>query len=88
MRGSILLRLPEFNLDEANTCLLRALELSRRQGAQGWELRAAIDLATLMAGRGEIDSARQLLQPIAGRFMEGLGTADVQAAERLLMTLR
>jgi tetratricopeptide (TPR) repeat protein len=88
MKGSILLRLPEFNRDEANTCLLRALELSRRQGARGWELRAAIDLATLMAGRGEIDGARQLLQPIAGRFMEGLGTADVQAAERLLMTLR
>ena len=88
VKGTILLLLPEFNRDNAETCLLRALELSRRQGARAWELRTAIDLATLMAGRGEIDSARELLQPVFEHFVEGLGTADLKTAERLLATLR
>jgi predicted ATPase len=57
VKGTMLLRMPEFDRDNAETCLLRALELSRRQGARAWELRAARDLATLLAGRGEIDSA-------------------------------
>jgi predicted ATPase len=88
VKGTILLLLPEFNRDNAETCLLRALELSRRQGARAWELRTAIDLATLMVGRGEIDSARELLQPVFEHFVEGLGTADLKTAERLLATLR
>jgi hypothetical protein len=44
-------------------------------------------MATLMAGRGEINGARGLLQPVE-QFVEGLGTADLKAAERLLATLR
>jgi tetratricopeptide (TPR) repeat protein len=88
VKGAILLLLPEFNRDKAETCLLRALALSRRQGARAWELRIAIDLATLMAGRGEIDGAYELLRPVFEHFVEGLGTADLRAAERLLATLR
>jgi len=87
-KGTILPLLSKFNRDSAETCLLRALELSRRQGARAWELRTAIDLATLVAGRGEIDSARELLQPVFEHFVEGLGTADLKIAERLLVTLR
>jgi len=87
-KATILLLLSEFNHDSAETCLLRALELSRRQGARAWELRTAIDLATLMTGRGENESARELLQPVFAHFAEGLGTADLKTAERLLATLR
>jgi tetratricopeptide (TPR) repeat protein len=87
VKGTILLQRPEINRDSAETCLLRALALSRRQGARAWELRAAIDVATLMAGRGEIDRARELLRPVFEHFVEGLGTADLKAAERLLATL-
>jgi len=87
-KGTVLLLLSELNRGNAETCLLRALELSRRQGARAWELRTATDLATLMAGRGEIDSARELLQPVFEHFVEGLGTADLKTAERLLATLR
>jgi predicted ATPase len=87
-KGTFLLLLSEFNRDNAETCLLRALELSRRQGARSWELRAATDLARLIAGRGEIDSARELLRPVFEHFVEGLGTADLRTAERLLATLR
>ncbi len=57
-------------------------------GRAGVELRSAIDMATLMAGAGEIDSARALLQPVFAPFVEGLGTADLKAAGRLLATLR
>ncbi len=87
-KGAVLLLLSELNRGNAETCLLRALELSRRQGARAWELRTATDLATLMAGRGEIDGARELLQPVFEHFVEGLGTADLKTAERLLATLR
>jgi predicted ATPase/DNA-binding winged helix-turn-helix (wHTH) protein len=88
IRGALLLALPAPNSDDSERCLLRALALSRRQGARAWELRIAIDLATLMTGRGENDKARELLRPICEGFVEGLGTADLKAAGRLLATLR
>ncbi|TJW81969.1 MAG: hypothetical protein E5V92_23295 [Mesorhizobium sp.] len=62
--------------------------MSRDQGARGWELRAAIDLATLLAARSQHESARALLQPLFERFSEGLDTADLKSAARLLATLR
>ncbi|MER9599647.1 winged helix-turn-helix domain-containing protein [Mesorhizobium sp. M0244] len=88
VKGSLVLQVSERNRAEAETCLLQALELSRSQGARAWELRTAIDMATLMAGRGEVDSACALLQPVFEQFVEGLSTADLKAAERLLATLR
>ncbi|MER9567198.1 winged helix-turn-helix domain-containing protein [Mesorhizobium sp. M0571] len=88
MKGNLVLQLSERNRAEAETCLLQALELSRSQGARAWELRTAIDMATLMAGRGEVDSACALLQPVFEQFVEGLSTADLKAAGRLLATLR
>ena len=88
MKGSLLLQLSERNRDEAAAYLMQALELSRSQRARAWELRIAIDMATLMAERGEIDSARKFLQPVVAHFVEGLDTADVKAAEHLLATLR
>jgi predicted ATPase len=88
MKGTILLRQSDFHRDEAEACLLRALDLSRHQGARAWALRTAIDLATLMASRGEIDNARELLRPVFEHFVEGRDTADVKVAERLLATLR
>ena len=66
---------------------MQSLELSRRQGARAWELRTAIDLAALWAGQGRSDDARALLQPVFEQFVEGLDTADLKAAERLLATL-
>jgi predicted ATPase/DNA-binding winged helix-turn-helix (wHTH) protein len=87
VKASLLLQLSERNRDAARACLMQALELSRGQGARAWGLRVAIDMATLMTGAGEIDNARALLQPVFETFAEGLGTADLKAAERLLATL-
>ena len=87
VKGTILLKAPELNRGNAESCLLQALDLSSCQGARAWELRAAIDVATLLAGRGEIDRARDLLRPVFGRFVADRTTADLKLAERLLATL-
>jgi predicted ATPase len=53
-----------------------------------WELRAAADLARLLAAKGERAQARDLLAPVYGWFTEGFETADLQDAEALLEDLR
>ncbi|HEY0106021.1 MAG TPA: hypothetical protein VGB91_08060, partial [Rhizomicrobium sp.] len=88
MKGSILLARPASSRDEAETCFSQALALSRRQGARAWEMRTAIDVARLMAGRGDATGAHGLLQPVFEGFAEGSGTADLTAAKSLLATLR
>ena len=62
----------------------QALDLARGQGALSWELRAATSLARLLRDRDRIDEARDLLAEVYGRFTEGFGTADLQAAKQLL----
>jgi predicted ATPase/DNA-binding winged helix-turn-helix (wHTH) protein len=87
VKGGLLLSLPQPGVDAAQACYIQALELSRRQGARGWELRTAIDLAALLAGEGRPESARTLLQPVFESFAEGSDTADLKAAQRLLASL-
>ena len=87
LKGSLLVAMPEPDREAAETCFTRSLELSRRQGARAWELRTAIDLATLLAARGDSAAAGALLRPIYELFTEGLDTADPKAAERVLATL-
>ena len=86
-KAAILLLRSQSKRDDAETCLLQAIELSRGQGARAWELRAATDLAVLWAGQGRSDDARSLLLPVFKQFTEGSDTADLKAAERLLATL-
>ncbi|MET3596210.1 MULTISPECIES: hypothetical protein [Mesorhizobium] len=87
VKGNLVLAAPQAGTDEeAELCFRRSLELSDRQGARAWELRSAIDLAFLLAARGRHDAAQALLQPIFARFGEGLETADLQSAARLLAT--
>jgi predicted ATPase len=87
VRGSVLLAMPRPDSDEAEMCFRRSLELSRRQSARAWELRTGIDLARLLAARGQADDARALLRPVFEQFEEGFNTADLKSAERLLATL-
>jgi predicted ATPase len=88
VKGGLHLAMPGPNVVDAETSLIRSLELSRRQGAHAWELRTASDLAKLMIDRGERDRARELLQPVFARFTEGFDTADLKAAEGLLASFR
>ncbi|MBC9880837.1 AAA family ATPase [Bradyrhizobium sp. INPA01-394B] len=81
MKGRVLLSLPQPNREPAERNLREALELSRCTGAKAWELRAAIDLAALVADRGD---ARRLLQGALAGFAEGSKTADIKAASEIL----
>jgi hypothetical protein len=73
--------------EDVEKCFMRSLELSRRQGARAWELRTAVDLATLLADQGRRENGRALLQPVFEQFVEGWDTADLKAAERVLSIL-
>jgi predicted ATPase/DNA-binding winged helix-turn-helix (wHTH) protein len=87
LKATLLQSTPEPRADETERLLTRSLEISRTQGARSWELRAATDLAALLADRGEQERARTILEPVFARFTEGFDTADLQAAKRLLTSL-
>jgi predicted ATPase/DNA-binding winged helix-turn-helix (wHTH) protein len=88
LKGRLLLSMPQPSVDDVEMCFMQSLELSRRQGAKAWELRTAIELASLLADQGRRESARMVLRPVYDQFVEGSGTADMKAAERLLAALR
>jgi class 3 adenylate cyclase/tetratricopeptide (TPR) repeat protein len=76
-----------FNAVDANesaAMLREALAVARVQEAKLWELRAATDLARLLAARGEHDAARDLLGPVCAWFTEGLDGSDLVAARKVL----
>jgi predicted ATPase len=86
VQGDLLLSGPQPREGDAEICLMRSLELSRRFRARAWELRTTTDLAALRTAQGRPDSARALLQPVLEQFAEGSDTADLIKAQRLLAT--
>ena len=87
LKGRLLLSLPAARGEDAERCFRHALEWSGRQGARAWELRAATDYAELLAARKDAAGARAVLQPVLERFSDGAETADLKAAQRLLINL-
>jgi predicted ATPase/DNA-binding winged helix-turn-helix (wHTH) protein len=87
VKGGLLLSMPQPSVDGAERCFMASLEVSRRQAARAWELRTAVDLAALYSSQGRSGSGKALLQPVFEQFFEGLNTADMKAAERLLANL-
>jgi predicted ATPase/DNA-binding winged helix-turn-helix (wHTH) protein len=87
VKGTVFLSMPQSMADEAESCFGQSLEWSHRQAAPAWALRAAVDLAALLAAQGRIESARSLLQPVFEQFVEGSDTSDLKAAKRLLAEL-
>jgi DNA-binding winged helix-turn-helix (wHTH) protein/predicted ATPase len=69
---------------EAESCFRQAIDAAQRLGARSWELRAATSLARLWSGQGRGSEAARLLGDCRRWFTEGLDTADVQSADRLL----
>jgi class 3 adenylate cyclase/predicted ATPase len=76
------------NLEEARACYQRAMTIAEGQGSRMFCLRAATSLAKLMADQGQHEEARDLLEPIYGRFTEGFLTPDLKDAKALLGELR
>ncbi|WP_439398016.1 ATP-binding protein [Bradyrhizobium sp. PMVTL-01] len=85
VKGDILAR--SGNPAEAETCLRKAIDLSRRQCALGWELRGAISLSRIWHRAGKARDARDLLAPLVARYQEGLATRDLVTATGLLGAL-
>ncbi len=72
---------------EAEDFLGQSLDLSRRQHALGWELRAALSLGRLWKDTGRAKDARDLITPLFARYQEGLGSADLVATSAVLRAL-
>jgi len=65
----------------------RKIEVSRRQNAKSFELRAAMELSRLWQQQGKKAEARKLLSEIYNWFTEGFETADLKDAEALFKEL-
>jgi len=87
-RAVLLLRIDAGERGAAEADLRRALEIARQQEAPSLQLRAARDLARLLAEQGERQQAVDLLAPVYGGFTEGFHTPDLMEAEALLEELR
>jgi predicted ATPase len=74
-------------LREEIVAAVNALEVSRRQGARMFELRAATALARLWGDQGRRVDARNVLAPVYSWFTEGFDTIDLKTAKALLAEL-
>jgi predicted ATPase len=84
IKGELLLSTGAPDRSAAEDCFWRALEQARRQGALGWELRAATSLARLLHDHDGSSDAKVMLQTVYDRFTEGFATADLRAARAIL----
>jgi predicted ATPase len=84
LRVAALGRLKEGKTPAAHRLLKEALTISRRQGAFGWELRAATTLAELYLAEGQLQAARDLLAPTVKRATEGFEAGDFRHAADLM----
>ena len=69
IRGDLLTAMG--NLPAAEGSFQKAIDVSRRQSAKLYELRAAMSLARLWRDQGKPQQARELLAPVYGWFTEG-----------------
>jgi predicted ATPase/DNA-binding winged helix-turn-helix (wHTH) protein len=88
VKGRLLLTMPQHRVRDAERCFMQSFDWARRQDARSWQLRTALDLATLWTAEGQCRRARATLEPIFQQFTEGFDTADLKAAEKLLSTLQ
>jgi predicted ATPase len=72
---------------EAEGDFLKAIEITRRQSAKSWELRATTSLARLWQKQGKQPEARSTLSEIYNWFTEGFDTKDLQEAKTLIKGL-
>jgi predicted ATPase/DNA-binding winged helix-turn-helix (wHTH) protein len=87
-KGELLLHAAdEESISRAEHCFSQALEVAREQGAKSWELRSALSFARLRVMQDRQDDARQLLEPVYGRFTEGFETPDLRSARAVLQSL-
>ena len=86
LKGELLFK--DGEISGAEACLLRAIEITRKQSAKSLELRAAMSLSRIWAKQGKGAKARKLLEEIYIWFTEGFDTPDLIKAKALLEELR
>jgi DNA-binding winged helix-turn-helix (wHTH) protein len=84
IKGHLLSTKPQPDLAGARLSLEDALESAKRQGALGWELRAATTMARFLVEQGREQEGREFLATTYDKFTQGFQTADLRAAKRLL----
>jgi tetratricopeptide (TPR) repeat protein len=84
IRGDLLIIKNPGDVAYAERCLRTAIDISRRQDAKLFELRATTSLARLLAKQGRRDEVHAMLADIYGWFTEGFETADLKDAKALL----
>jgi tetratricopeptide (TPR) repeat protein len=87
VKGKLLNALSQSRREDVQDCFRQSIDLARAQGARSWELRAATDLAALLADAGDGEGARRVLENAYGHFSEGFETADLRLAADLLARL-
>jgi predicted ATPase len=87
IKGELLRRSGSRSFSEIDDCFSAALAVARQQGALLFELRAAQSLAEWRISQDRRQEARLILAPVYERFEEGLVTAMLQSAKRLLDSL-
>jgi predicted ATPase len=82
LRGDLLLR-NSANIVEAESWLMKALEIARAQGARPFELRAALSLAKLRQAQHDAEE-RAAVESAFAQLTEGFDQPDVVEAQALL----
>jgi pentatricopeptide repeat protein len=84
LRGNLFMAQPVPDPQEAETCLRRSIEVSRRHETKFVELRSTVSLARLLVAQDRRAEARAMLAEIYNWFTEGFDTVDFKDAKRLL----
>ncbi|HWN17146.1 MAG TPA: hypothetical protein VNU02_25050, partial [Candidatus Dormibacteraeota bacterium] len=87
LAGVLTLQTGQAATGDAESHLLQAIAIARRQRARWFELRASASLSRLWADKGNVKEAHALLSGVYGWFTEGFDTADLREAKSLLEEL-
>ncbi len=74
--------------DEAISTLRQSLQAAEANGAWGWRIRCATDLAVVLRDNEWVDDAKSVLEPVYSRFKDGFDTPDLKKACNLLTELQ
>jgi tetratricopeptide (TPR) repeat protein len=86
-KAEVMMSLPHCEKEEVDNVLSEAVDLARRHGALGWELRVALTAAQAHASRGKNKEAMGTLEPVYSRFTEGFETHDLKTAAQALRSM-
>ncbi len=84
LKGELLSAMSPDNHTEVEVCFQKAFEVSRRQNAKSFELRAAMSLSRLRQKQGKMAEARESLAGVYGWFTEGFQSRDLEEAGAML----